>query len=113
MSITHEFLSHLSGLVRYQNGDELRAWLQVLPSSPQQYHNLAAELRTQFPGRSDGDARLEAAVEKGLPEEDVPDGQATSWPGLISFVKDYLIFWRDVDYGDLVTAHSFLSGLVK
>jgi nuclear mRNA export protein PCID2/THP1 len=114
MSLTRQFLSHLNSLVRQQNGDALRAWLQVLPSAPTQYHSLAAELRSHFPSATGGDSRLDTAVETGLPEDDdVPDGQATAWPGLLSFVKEYLMFWRDVDFENLVRAHALLSGLLN
>ncbi|KAF4997398.1 hypothetical protein FGRMN_3889 [Fusarium graminum] len=109
MPLVLDFLTQIRNFIRSQNGEELRAWLQVEPSSPQQYHNLAAELRSQF--RQQG---LDNIVEKSLPQEDdVPEGQATVWPGFVAFMKDYLAFWRDVDYEDLLGAHQLLSGLVN
>ncbi|KAF7558979.1 hypothetical protein G7046_g5175 [Stylonectria norvegica] len=109
MPLVLQFLSQIRQFVRTQNGDELRAWLQVEPGSPQQYHRLADELRSQF--RQTG---LDNLVDKALPQDDdVPDGQATAWPGFIAFVKDYLTFWRDVKYEDLLSAHQLLSGLVN
>ncbi|KAF4974200.1 hypothetical protein FZEAL_8878 [Fusarium zealandicum] len=109
MPLVLDFLTQIRKFIRAQNGDELRAWLQVEPGSPQQYHNLAAELRSQF--RQQG---LDNVIDKSLPQEDdVPDGQATVWPGFVAFMKDYLAFWRDVNYEDLLNAHQLLSGLVK
>lgn len=117
MSLAAKFLSQTRDLVRTRNGEQLRVWMQVLPQAPPQYHDLATELRSQFPqqrGDDATDAKVEALVEKGLAEEhDVAEGMATSWPGLVTFVKDYLLFWRDIDYEDLQGAHTLLCGLVK
>ena len=106
--ITH-FLVQIRQFVRAQDGDSLRAWLQVSPQSPQQYHNLAAELRNRRPQDVDAD------VEDALPQDDdeLQEGQGAPWPGLIAFVKDYFGFWRDVNWEDLLRAHQLLSGLVK
>ncbi|KAM0404163.1 hypothetical protein ACHAQC_001784 [Fusarium culmorum] len=109
MPLVLDFLIQIRSFIRSQNGDELRAWLQVEPNSPQQYHNLAAELRSQF--RQQG---LDNIIEKSLPQDDdVPEGQATVWPGFVAFMKDYMAFWRDVNYDDLLGAHQLLSGLVN
>lgn len=125
MPLLNEFLTNLASFVRAQDGENIRAWLQVSPNASQQYFKLASELKSQFgnasggaapkgKGKGKGDAALEAAVERGLPEEDgVGEGQGTVWPGFVTFVKDYMLFWRDVDFGDLVRAHSLLCGLVK
>ncbi|ROT39447.1 hypothetical protein SODALDRAFT_275484 [Sodiomyces alkalinus F11] len=112
MALLEQFLSQIRTFVRRQDVDELRQWLPVEPTASQTYHVLAAELRTRFP-RKDGPA-LEQAVEQCLPEDDeVPDGKATPWPGFVTFIKDYLIFWRDVDFNNLLTAHALLCGLVN
>lgn len=109
MSLVLKFLTQIRQFVRAQNGDELRSWLQVEPNSAQEYHNLARELRQQF--RQQG---LDSLVEKAFPQEDdVPEGQGTAWPGFVAFMKDYLTFWRDIEYDDLLGAHQLLSGLVK
>lgn len=110
MALLVQFLTQIRTFVRAQNSDELRNWLQVEPNAHQQYHQLAAELRNQFRSGSG----LEDTVEKCLPEEDdAPEGQGSPWPGFITFMKDYMLFWRDVDYDDLLGAHTLLSGLVK
>ncbi|KAF3811635.1 hypothetical protein GCG54_00001964 [Colletotrichum gloeosporioides] len=110
MALLVQFLTQIRTFVRAQNSDELRNWLQVEPNAHQQYHQLAAELRNQFRSGSG----LEDTIEKCLPEEDdVPEGQGSPWPGFITFMKDYMLFWRDVDYDDLLGAHTLLSGLVN
>ena len=93
--------------MRNQDGDSLRAWLQVNPDSGRQYNNLAQELRTQY--RHEG---LDRLIDKCLPEEDDTDeGQGSPWSSFNAFIKEYLSFWRDVDYDDLVTAHELLLAL--
>ncbi|ODA77713.1 hypothetical protein RJ55_06315 [Drechmeria coniospora] len=110
MSLLKRFLSEIRQQVREQQGDRLAAWLQVEPSAPRQYHVLADELRTAF---ADSKA-LDNAIDSHLPiEDDVPDGQATVWPGFQAFVKEYLVLWRDIDHDDLLGAHELLSALVN
>lgn len=97
--------------MKAQNSTELRNWLLVEPNASQTYHNLASELRSSF---RPGGKSLEDLVEKCLPEEDdVPDGEATPWPGFVAFMTDYLQFWRDVNFDDLLQAHALLGGVVK
>ncbi|KAM0524630.1 hypothetical protein ACHAPE_000728 [Trichoderma viride] len=110
MSLVSQFLSQIQQQVRSQQGDLLRSWLQVEPESPKQYHDLAAELRSKF-SRQDA---IDKLVEDRLPQQDdLPEGQATAWPGLLAFLKDYLTYWRDVDFSDLLGAHQLLSGLTN
>lgn len=110
MSLVTQFLSQIRQYVRRQSGTELKSWLQVEPGSPKQYHDLAAELRSQFSQNNSIEQRLDVCLPQ---DDDVPEGQATVWPGLIAFMKDYLVFWRDVNYDDLLGAHQLLSGLLK
>ncbi|KAK5998531.1 Protein CSN12-like protein [Cladobotryum mycophilum] len=111
MALVAQFLSQIRQQVRNQRGDQLRSWLQVEPGSPKQYHGLAAELRAKFGGGQEG---VDGVVEANLPQEDdLPEGQATSWPGFLAFIKDYLTYWRDVNFEDLLAAHQLLSGLVN
>ncbi|OAA61505.1 PCI domain-containing protein [Cordyceps fumosorosea ARSEF 2679] len=114
MALVREFLSAIREQVRRQQGDALRDWLQVDSSSGAQYHNLGTELRARFPAAAD----VDGVVEECLPLDDDSDDDgdqtvASPWPGLQSFIKDYLVFWRDIDYDDLLGAHQLLSGLVN
>lgn len=109
MSLLIHFLTQIRSFVRAQDGDNLRAWLQVGPQSSSQYYQLQDELNTPERKRD-----LAALLNECLPiDDDVEDGQATVWPGFIAFVTDYLVFWRDVNFDDLPAAHQLLSGLAK
>lgn len=115
--VTH-FLVQIRIYVRNQDGETLRDWLRVEPNASKQYQSLAAELRSDYRprnGRSGGGKKsLDEEVEDALPQEDdVPEGQGTAWPGLIAFMKEYMGFWRDVDFDDLLGAHQLLYSLVK
>ncbi|KAH7375772.1 PCI domain-containing protein [Plectosphaerella cucumerina] len=111
MTLLAQFLSQVRGFVKAQDGDELRKWLLVEPNASQTYHDLAAEVRSTFQRDSKS---LENTIERHLPEDDdVPEGQATPWPSFVTFMVDYIAFWRDVDFDDLLRAHSLLSGLVN
>lgn len=111
MPLLVEFLGQVRKFVKAQDANELRKWLQVEPNAPQIYRDLAAEVRSNH---ARGTRSLESAIERQLPEEDnVPEGQATPWPGFVTFMIDYIVFWRDVDFEDLLRAHTLLSGLVK
>ncbi|KAL2267781.1 hypothetical protein VTJ83DRAFT_5058 [Remersonia thermophila] len=110
MSLAVQFLTSIRGFVLDQNGDELRNWLLVENDVANIYFDMANELKASFPENSPA---LEKLVEKCLPEEDdVPEGKGSPWPGFNSFVKDYLEYWRDVDFEDLVRLHARLSSLV-
>lgn len=110
MSLVAQFLTQINQYVRLQQGDNLRAWLQVEPNSAKSYYDMAAELRAKFNTASG----LEAAIDTHLPvDDDVPDGQAAAWPSFQSFMKDYLTLWRDINYDDLLGTHELLTALVK
>lgn len=111
MSLLIQFLTSIRGFVRDQNGDELRNWLLVENDVDGTYFDLSAELRSSFPP---GSTSLENTVDKCLPQEDnVPEGKGSPWPGFNSFIREYLEYWRDVDFGDVVRLHSRLSDLLK
>lgn len=109
MSNLIQFLTQLRSQVRSSDGDKLSQWLQVAPEAGQQYHQLAAELRAKTP------TDLDTIIESCLPEDDdnLPEGQTAPWGSFNAFIKEYLVFWRDVDYNDLVGAHELLSTVVK
>jgi hypothetical protein len=111
MSLVTVFLTQLNKQIRHQEGDNLAAWLQVAPEAGGQYHQLAAELRSNY---RDNDI-LDKAIEKHLPDfnGNLQEGQGAPFSSFKAFVKDYLIFWRDVDYEDLLGAHELLSTVVK
>lgn len=110
MALVTQFLTGIRGFVINQEGDKLAEWLQVEPGS-NQYHQLAAELRSSFPQNS---AALSNLIDRCLPEEDdVPEGKGSPWAGFNAFILEYMQYWRDVDFNDPVKLHSMLSNLLK
>lgn len=110
MALTTQFLTAIRGFLKDLNGESLRDWLKVEPPLPKQYFDLAAELKSAF----QENAAIEKLIESCLPEEeDVPEGQGTTWPGFVAFMRDYFEYWRDVDFSDLLGAHQLLTALTK
>jgi hypothetical protein len=111
MALVTQFLTGIRGHVLNQDDEQLAQWLRVEPPVPETYHHLAAELRSAFPATSDALSKL---IDNCLPEEDdVQEGKGSPWPGFNSFMKEYMEYWRDVDFDDAVKLHSLLSNLLK
>lgn len=111
MALVTQFLTGIRTCVINQEDDNLAQWLKVEPPVPDIYHNLAAELRSSFPPKSDALTKL---IDHCLPEEDeVPEGKGSPWAGFNSFMREYMEYWRDVDFDDAVKLHSMLSNLLK
>ncbi|KAI1373655.1 thiolase [Hypoxylon crocopeplum] len=105
-----QFLTGVRDILKSLNGEALGDWLKVEPPVPQEYHDLAVELKSGY----EDDGALQKLIESHLPEEeDVPEGQGATWPGFIAFMKEYLEYWRDVDFEDLVGAHQLLTALTN
>lgn len=111
MSLSTQFLSSILGFVKKQDGASLRAWLRVEPDAPTQYFQLGQELRTQFRG----DAAIHSLVEKCLPlrsDDGGDSGGGAPWLSFVLFMKDYMLYWRDVNFDDLPALYALLSGLL-
>ena len=110
MPILDEFLTSISKFLRTRDAIQLRLFLRVEPPLPDQFLQLSQELKASY---RDGDI-LERHIEKLIPYND--DGKADVgdvWPAFLIFVKEYLEFWRDVNFDDLLETHSQLSNLAK
>jgi nuclear mRNA export protein PCID2/THP1 len=110
MAILDEFLTSISGCLRAKDALGLKSWLLVEPPLPDQYFQISQELQISYRDSN----HLERHITKLIPEND--DGKADEgdvWPGFLAFMKEYLEFWRDVNFEDLLETHSQLSGLVK
>lgn len=109
-SLATQFLSTIRDHVVALDGDSLDAWLQVEPGATSHaYLQLRDELR-QGLGMNN---QLERLIEKSLPEiDDPPDGTGSPWPSFVTFVKDYMLYWRDADFDDLMSVQESLSGLL-
>jgi nuclear mRNA export protein PCID2/THP1 len=110
MAIVEHFLSSILNYIRAKDAVNLQDWLRVEPPLPDIYFQLGKELRVSY---SDSNA-LERYIAKLLPENNnaKPD-DGDVWPGFLVFMKEYLEFWRDVNFDDLLATHTQLTGLVK
>ena len=109
--ILHEFLSGIAKILREKNGAQLQDFLAVEPELPKIYHDLASELRSNYP--SDKSKALEDKCESLLPAEDSSTSTPGSWPAFISFLVQYFSFLRDVDPKQLVETHEKLKALLR
>jgi hypothetical protein len=110
MAILEEFLSSILTFVRAKDATKLQLWLRVEPPLPPEYAQLGAQLKASY---SDSNA-LEGYIEKLLPENNnAKAAEGDVWPGFLAFMKEYLEFWRDVNFDNLLETHGQLNGLVK
>lgn len=109
MAIIEEFLSSILRFLRAKDAMNLQRWLLVEPPLPDQYYQLGQELKQRF--ATDSKA-IEQLVEKLLPENNNAN-EGDVWPGFLAFIKEYLEFWRDVNFKDLLETHTQLNVLVK
>jgi hypothetical protein len=110
MAILDGYLAEISSFLKTKNDAALKAYLRVEPPLPDEFTKLSLELKTSW--RDSG--KLERHIEKLVPQSD--DGKADeggSWPGFLSFMKEYLEYWRDVNMDDLARTHEQLSNLAK
>ncbi|KAI9684362.1 MAG: hypothetical protein M1829_002172 [Trizodia sp. TS-e1964] len=108
------FLSSINGFLRSRDAIQIADWLRVEPPLPEVYYSLGAEVRLEFPKGSH--ESLEKKCETMLPEDSnrrLDDETGDSWPGFVMFMKEYLEFWRDVNFDNLLETYELLSGLVK
>lgn len=110
MALVTQFLTSVRGSVVSLNGDGLAAYLQVEPGPASQTHfQLRDELRQGFRGPD----ALEKLIDNCLPEvDDPPDGTGSPWPSFIAFMKEYLLYWKDADFDDLMGLQELLAGLL-
>jgi hypothetical protein len=112
MALVDEYLRSISKLLRAKDAAELQFYLRVEPD-PQltnKFFQLSQELKSSY---RDSDV-LERHITKLLPENDEANGdEGDVWPGFLAFMKEFLEYWRDVNFEDLLETHSQLSGLTK
>ncbi|KAF3767807.1 hypothetical protein M406DRAFT_254412 [Cryphonectria parasitica EP155] len=110
MALVTQFLTSIRGLVVSLDGDSLSTWLQVEPSpTAGSYFQLRDELRQGFRGPN----ALEKLVDSCMPEVDDPaEGTGSPWPSFVAFIKEYLLYWKDADFDDLMGLQEMLSTLL-
>lgn len=112
MPMLEGFLKSIYGFLKNKDRDSLKNWLEVEPPVSDALTNLAAELKQSWQNSD----RLLKLIERLLPatetENFIPE-EGGAYPHFHSFMKEYLIYWRDADFGDLVGTHSRLVDLTK
>ncbi|KAF7871774.1 hypothetical protein EAF04_003881 [Stromatinia cepivora] len=110
MAILEEFLESILKFLRTKDSTNLQLWLRVEPPLPDHYFQLGQELRASFQNST----ALERQIAKLLPDDpDASYEDGNVWPGFLAFMKDYLEFWRDVNFEDLLETHSQLTALAS
>jgi hypothetical protein len=112
MAVLDQYLAEILTLLKTKNASELRFYFRVEPPLPDMFLQLSQELKTAW---RDSNA-LEQHIAKLLPIRENDDDKAeegNAWPSFLVFIKEFLEFWRDVNFSDLLETHSQLSGLVK
>ncbi|OIW28442.1 hypothetical protein CONLIGDRAFT_377378 [Coniochaeta ligniaria NRRL 30616] len=111
MALVTQFLTGVRKYVIAADDENLAQWLRVEPPVPDIYYKLRSELQSSFPPNRDSLSKL---IDRCLPEEDdVPEGKGSPWPGLNSFINEYMEYWRDVDFNDAVKLYTQLSNLLN
>lgn len=106
MAILDEFLLSIQSFLKAKDADNLRLWLRVEPPLPH-HSKLGLELKAAYKDTS----ALDRYITKQLPDNyDAPE-EGSSWPGFLALMKEYLEFWRDVNFDDLLETHSQLTAL--
>lgn len=109
MTIIEGFLSSILGFLKAKDAAQLQIFLQVEPPLPAEYLQLSQELKSTW---SDS-KKLEQHIERLLPfNDDDKAEEGGSWPGFLTFIQEYLEFWKDADFDDLVHTHVKLSALI-
>lgn len=110
MALVTQFLTQIRSIVISLDGDSLAAFLQVEPlPSARSYFQLRDELKMGFSGPK----AVDKLVDNSMPEvDDPPEGTGSPWPSFISFVKEYLLYWKDAKFDNLADLQEMLSALL-
>lgn len=109
MAILETFLTSISEFLRQKDSNKLKQWLWVEPPAPDHYTQLGLELKAAW---QDG-KKLEKLIDKLVKEsEDETSDEGGTWPGFNAFLKEYLIYWRDADWNDMLGTNQRLSDVV-
>jgi hypothetical protein len=110
MPVLDDYLRGVHRLLRAKDSSNLKLYLRVEPPLPDDFAQLSQELKASY---SDSNV-LERQIAKLIPENDDSNGdEGDVWPGFLAFMKEYLEYWRDVNFEDLLETHSQLTGLAK
>lgn len=107
MAVIDQFLKDIFGFLKAQKSAELASYLCVEPAGLSNvFQQLCHELKTSY----HNDAAIERKVQTYIPEDDESDVVSASFQ---VFIHTWLMYWRDVDFTDLVATQAQLSSLTK
>jgi hypothetical protein len=112
MAVLDEYLQSVANLLKTKDTEELRKYLRVEPTNdlPPIFWQLKEELKSSY---HDSNV-LERKITKLLPENQEPrEDEGTAFPGFLVFIQEFLEYWRDSDFEDLLGTHTQLSALAK
>ncbi|PBP27239.1 COP9 signalosome-like protein complex subunit 12 [Diplocarpon rosae] len=109
MAVIDQFLSSIFQFLKHKDVLQLQAFFRVEPPLPDEFTQLGLELRNSWTNSKS----LEQYIETALPfNDDNNSDEGGAWPGFLAFVQNYLEFWRDVSFEDLLRTHSQLTTLI-
>jgi len=114
MAILEDYLNEVLKLVREKNSEELKQYLRVEPRNlPDVFEALRKELQTLYQDSDALDDKIDSILP--VPEEDGEENPniGAVWPGFQTFMTEYLEYWRDADFDDLLDTFDLLSNLTK
>ncbi|KUJ16699.1 COP9 signalosome-like protein complex subunit 12 [Mollisia scopiformis] len=110
MAFLDGYLADISQFLKTKDDEKLQNYLRVEPPLPDDFTQLSLELKKSWRDSS----RLEKHVERLIPmSDDDKADEGGSWPGFLAFIQEYLEYWRDVNFDDLVRTHDQLSSLAN
>jgi hypothetical protein len=108
MAILDGYLTSISDFLRTKDTAQLKQFLRVEPPVPEDFYQLGQELKTSWSDNKKLEKHIENLV---LQSADDTSDEGGAWPGFLNFMREYLIYWRDVNFDDLVDTHQRLSDL--
>lgn len=112
MAVLDDYLRGVLGLVYNKDADELKQYLRVEPINlPPVFLELRKELHASYRSSKVLEQKIDTVL--ALSNDDPNPDVGEIWPGFQGFMKDYLEYWRDVEFEDLLETYNLLFALAK
>jgi hypothetical protein len=112
MAVLDSYLAGVLQLIKNKDANELKQYLRVEPVNlPAIFLELQKELQTSYRDSKALERKVEAIL--ALSDDDPNPDVGEVWPGFQIFMKEYLEYWRDVKFENLVDTHALLFALVR